>query len=103
MKQITKPVTQIFALCLEKIPGYNGDISRFEKIFSDMVCSNLWSKNECIKRINEMKRKEAEVLLLSTIREALGLKKQRQQDIMKYVERANKRKVTMDAKKGNTK
>jgi hypothetical protein len=50
-----------------------------------------------------MKRKEAEVLLLSTIREALGLKKQRQQDIMKYVERANKRKVTMDAKKGKTK
>jgi hypothetical protein len=45
-----------------------------------------------------MKRKEAEVLLLSSVREALGLKKQRVQDNMKYVERANKRKATKDAK-----
>lgn len=98
MKQITKPVTQIFALCLDKIPGYSGNMSTFEKIFQDMINSNLWSRNECIKRVNEMKRKEAEVILLSSIRTALGLKKQRVQDNTKYVERANKRKATKDAK-----
>jgi DNA polymerase elongation subunit (family B) len=98
MKQITKPVTQIFALCLDKLPGYIGSMENFEKIFDDMIKSNLWSRNECIKRVNEMKRKEAEVLLLSSVREALGLKKQRVQDNTKYVERANKRKATKDAK-----
>jgi DNA polymerase elongation subunit (family B) len=98
MKQITKPVTQIFALCLDKLPGYIGSMEHFEKIFDDMIKSNLWSRNECIKRVNEMKRKEAEVLLLSSVREAFGLKKQRVQDNMKYVERANKRKATKDAK-----
>jgi DNA polymerase elongation subunit (family B) len=101
MKQITKPVTQIFALCLDKIPGYNDDITKFDKIFDDMVHSNLWSRNECIKRVNEMKRKEAEIILLTSIRDALGLKKQRVQDNMKYVERATKRKATKDAKNSN--
>jgi DNA polymerase elongation subunit (family B) len=99
MNQIRKPVTQIFALCLDKIPGFKGDMTVFDKIFEEMVSSNLWSRNECIKRINEMKRKEAEVLLLTSIRTQLGLSKQRHQDITKYVERANKRKATMDAKK----
>jgi hypothetical protein len=29
MNQIRKPVTQIFALCLEKIPGFKGDMNTF--------------------------------------------------------------------------
>jgi predicted glycosyltransferase len=99
MNQIRKPVTQIFALCLDKIPGFKGDMNIFDKIFEDMIASNLWVRNECIKRLNELKRKEAEILLLSSVRDALGLRKQRLQDNTKYVERANKRKTTAEAKK----
>jgi hypothetical protein len=99
MNQIRKPVTQIFALCLEKIPGFKGDMSTFEKVYDEMIKSNMWAINDCIKRVNEMKRKEAEGILLKSVRDSLGLRQQRTQDISKYVERANKRKETIAKKK----
>ena len=59
----------------------------------------MWAINDCIKRVNEMKRKEAEGILLKSVRDSLGLRQQRTQDISKYVERANKRKETIAKKK----
>lgn len=99
MNQIRKPVTQIFALCLDKIPGFKGDMTTFERVYDEMIKSNMWAINDCIKRVNEMKRKEAESILLKPVRESLGLRQQRTQDISKYVERANKRKDTIAKKK----
>ncbi len=65
-KQIMKPVAQIFSLCLDQLPGYHGDISVYDKRYKELLATGQ-TNNKCIKKILEMKRKEAVPLLFGDI------------------------------------
>ena len=65
--QVKKPCLQVFALVLEKIPGYH---KSFQNVLNKKK-SELYEKNktdvEITKKLQELKEKEAERLLLSDI------------------------------------
>lgn len=67
MNQIRKPVTQIFALCIDKLPGFKGDMKVYEKKYRELVDTGKYTLNECLKRTNELKRKDAEKLLMAEV------------------------------------
>jgi DNA polymerase elongation subunit (family B) len=67
MNQIRKPVTQIFALCIDKLPGFKGDMKVYEKRYKELIDSGKYSINECLKRTNETKRKDSEKLLMEEV------------------------------------
>ena len=81
--QILKPVTQIFGLSLEQIPGYNGDLSEFDRMYNEYLKEGK-SINESIKRVLEKKRKVAEKLLFSDILRRLENKRMNNNEITKY-------------------
>ena len=81
--QILKPVTQIFGLSLEQIPGYNGDLSEFDRMYNEYLKEGR-TINESIKRVLEKKRKVAEKLLFSDILRRLENKRMNNNEITKY-------------------
>jgi DNA polymerase elongation subunit (family B) len=81
--QILKPVTQIFGLSLEQIPGYSGDITEYDRMYNTFI-KDGHSINESIRRVLEKKRKVAEKILFSDILRRLENKRMRNNEITKY-------------------
>tara|TARA_Y100000991_G_scaffold215628_1_gene206962 strand:- start:1164 stop:4976 length:3813 start_codon:yes stop_codon:yes gene_type:complete len=81
--QIMKPVTQIFALCLDKIPGYRNNIDKLNSTYDDYIKKGK-TENEAIKRMIECKRKEAQDILLNDILRLLQNKRLRNNEITSY-------------------
>ena len=81
--QIMKPVTQIFALCLDELPGFRGDIESYKKIYDKEIQKGK-SENDSIKKMNEAKRKEAQNILLGDILRVLDNKKRKNMEITHY-------------------
>ena len=81
--QIMKPVTQIFALCLDKIPGYRNNIDKLNSTYDDYIKKGK-TENEAIKHMIECKRKEAQDILLNDILRLLQNKRLRNNEITSY-------------------
>ena len=64
--QILKPVSQIFGLCLEELPGFNGDIKEYQSVYDKSINSGK-SINESIKKMLEAKRKTAANILFRDV------------------------------------
>ena len=72
--QIMKPVSQIFGLCLDEIPGFNKDIKEFDNIYAKQLAAGK-SINESIKKMQETKSKEAGNILFQDILRVLENKR----------------------------
>jgi DNA polymerase elongation subunit (family B) len=81
--QIKKPVTQIFALCLDQIPNFKGDLSEYDKMFKSLISSGV-NRNTAIKKVLEAKRKVAEQLLFGDILRVLENKRKGNNDISQF-------------------
>ncbi len=88
--QIMKPVTQIFALCLEEIPGFRKNIDDYQKVYDKAIKAGK-SENDAIKKMVEAKRKEAENILLGDILRVLDNKKKNNVEITHFFKVVNKR------------
>lgn len=80
--QICKPISQIFSLCLDKIPGYNSTVD-YKKMYRDHL-EKTNSTSKSIKYVSEQKRKVAESLIFSDIYRILNNRKKRQMDITSF-------------------
>ena len=69
-----KPVSQIFGLCLDEIPGFNRDIKEFDNIYGKQLAAGK-SINESIKKMQETKSKEAGNILFQDILRVLENKR----------------------------
>ena len=81
--QIMKPVTQIFALSLEKIPGYRNNIIELNNKYNEYINKGK-SENDSIKYMIECKRKEAQNILLKDILRLLENKRLRNNEITHF-------------------
>jgi DNA polymerase elongation subunit (family B) len=81
--QIKKPVTQIFALCLDQIPGFKGDMKEYDKMFDSLIAAGV-QRNTAIKKVLEAKRKIAEQLLFGDILRVLENKRKGNSDISHF-------------------
>jgi DNA polymerase elongation subunit (family B) len=81
--QIMKPVSQIYALALDQIPGWRGDITEYDRKYKDLLKSGI-SNNDCIKKIMEMKRKQAASLLFGDILRRLENNRVGNRDITQF-------------------
>ena len=72
--QIMKPVSQIFGLCLNEIPGFNRDIKEFDNIYGKQLLAGK-SINDSIKKMQESKSKEAGNILFQDILRVLENKR----------------------------
>lgn len=78
-----KPVTQIFALSLEKIPGYRNNIIELNNKYNEYINKGK-SENDSIKYMIECKRKEAQNILLKDILRLLENKRLRNNEITHF-------------------
>jgi hypothetical protein len=78
-----KPVTQIFALCLDELPGFRGDITSYDKIYQSEIDKGK-TENDAIKKMNEARRKEAQKILLGDILRVLDNKKRKNMEITHF-------------------
>ncbi len=90
-KQILKPVSQIFSLCLDQIPGFYGDMSAYDKQYRELLATGL-SNNKCIKKVLESKRRAAAPLLFGDILRTLENKRKGFNEITSFLIRPNKKK-----------
>jgi len=81
--QIKKPLTQIFALCLDQLDGFHGDLSEYDKFYEAHLASGVL-KNTCIKKTLELKRKAAEKLLFGDILRRLENKRTGSNEITSF-------------------
>ena len=81
--QIMKPVSQIFALCLKDLPGFNKNIEEYNNKY-DIYIKKGKNINDSIKYMLECKRKEAASLLFGDILRILANKRTRNNEITKY-------------------
>ena len=81
--QLMKPISQIFALCLEDLPGFTKNISEFDNKYKVYLDKGK-SKNDSIKYMLECKRKEAAKILFRDILRILENKRERNIEITKY-------------------
>ena len=81
--QIKKPITQIFALCLDQLDGFHGDLSEYDKFYEAHLASGVL-KNTCIKKTLELKRKAAEKLLFGDILRRLENKRTGSNEITSF-------------------
>ena len=88
--QIMKPVTQIFALCLDEIPGFRKDMDDYQNIYEKAIKSGK-TENDAIKKMCEAKRKEAENILIGDILRVLDNKKKNNTEITHFFKLVNKR------------
>lgn len=88
--QIMKPVTQIFALCLDKLPGYKNNLESFNLEYKKYIDKGK-SINDSIKHMNECKRKEAQHILLDDILRILSNKRKKNKEITDFFRINNSR------------
>ena len=81
--QILKPVSQIFSLALDQIPGYSGDITEYDRLYNKYLTDGK-SINDSLKKINEKKSKEAANILFGDILRRLANKRNRNNEITSY-------------------
>ena len=81
--QIMKPVSQIFALCLDELPGFTKNIQEFNNKY-DVYINKGKSKNDSIKYMIECKRKEAAKILFRDILRILENKRENNTIITDY-------------------
>lgn len=65
-RQIKNPVTQIFALCLEQLPGWRGDMTIYDKMYEKLIAEGNHI-NPTLKKVNKAKAKESEKYLFADI------------------------------------
>ena len=82
--QIMKPVSQIFALCLEELPGFTKNISEFDNKYKVYLAKGK-SKNDSIKYMLECKRKEAAKILFRDILRTLENKRNGNMEITGFL------------------
>jgi len=80
--QIMKPVSQIYGLCLEKIPGYKPN-QDYNKLLEKYVNSGK-TRTEAFKKMLEKKQQHAGKLLFSDILRTLDNKKRGYNEITKW-------------------
>jgi DNA polymerase elongation subunit (family B) len=90
MNQVRKPVTQIFALCIDKIPGFKGDMKVYDKKYKELITEGKHQINECIKRVNELKRRDVEKLIMSDVMIILGHQRDKTQSIENFFKKVSK-------------
>jgi len=90
MNQVRKPVTQIFALCIDKIPGFRGDMKVYDKKYKELIAEGKHPINECIKRVNELKRRDVEKILMADVMVILGHQRDKTQSIENFFKKINK-------------
>ena len=78
-----KPVSQIFGLSLEEIPGFTRDISEFNNIYKNQL-ANGKSENDSIKKMQEAKSKEAGHILFQDILRVLENKRNKNSQITDF-------------------
>ena len=81
--QIMKPVSQIFGLCLDEIPGFTKDIEEFNNIYNKQLSSGK-NINESIKKMQEAKSKEAGNILFQDILRVLENKRNKNSQITDF-------------------
>jgi len=81
--QIMKPVSQIFALCLDELPGFTKNIQEFNNKYT-VYLNKGKSKNDSIKYMLECKRKEAAKILFRDILRILENKRENNTIITDY-------------------
>ena len=81
--QIMKPVSQIFALCLNELSGFTKNIQEFDNKYQVYLDKGK-SKNDAIKYMLECKRKEAAKILFRDILRILENKRERNTLITDY-------------------
>ena len=81
--QIMKPVSQIFALCLQDLPGFTKTIKEFDCKY-DQYINKGKSVNDSIKYMLECKRKEAAKILFRDILRVLENARERNNLITDY-------------------
>ena len=83
LKQIMKPVSQIFALCLKDLPGFTKSIVEFDNKYKVYIKKGK-RINDSIKYMLECKRKEAAKILFRDILRILENKRERSTLITDY-------------------
>ena len=81
--QIMKPVSQIYGLCLEKLPRYNQFRVDFEAIYDAKVQEGK-TEAEALKKVLEKKQKIAANILFSDILRRLENKRKRNREITSF-------------------
>lgn len=81
--QIRKPVSQIFALCLEELPGFTKKIAEFDNLYTKQLEKGK-SKNDASKYMLERKGREAGNILFRDILRYLDNKKNNNTIITDY-------------------
>jgi len=81
--QIMKPVSQIFALCLDELPGFTKNITEFNNKYNVYLAKGK-SENDSIKYMLECKRKEAAKILFRDILRILENKRENNTLITDY-------------------
>jgi DNA polymerase elongation subunit (family B) len=96
MNQIRKPVTQIFALCIDKLPGFKGDMKVYEKKYRELMDTGKYVINECLKRTNELKRRDAEKLIMEEVLRILDNQRNKVNPIEFYFKKMTKAKPEIE-------
>ena len=81
--QIMKPVSQIFALCLEELPGFMGNIEEYNNKYQQQLNKGK-TINASLKYMIEQKRKKAANILFRDILRILENKRCNNIEITKY-------------------
>ena len=81
--QIMKPVSQIFALVIEQIPGYKKEKNHYQKMETSLIDKGLSLENRT-DRIRKERQKEAENIIFYDIRRFSENKMNKTNEITKY-------------------
>ena len=70
-----KPVSQIFGLCLDEIPGFNRDIKEFDNIREKQLAAGKSSIMNLLRKCKKLSQKEAGNILFQDILRVLENKR----------------------------
>ena len=77
-------------LCIDKIPGFKGDMKVYDKKYKELITEGKHQINECIKRVNELKRRDVEKLIMSDVMIILGHQRDKTQSIENFFKKVSK-------------
>ena len=87
--QIMKPVTQIFALCLDELPGFTGNIEEYNSIYKSQLKKGK-TINDSLKYMIERKRRKAASILFRDILRILENKRCNNIEITQFFGKGSK-------------